>query len=99
MAEIANIKVQLEQIVSDLGIPVLSGGSMDDYLTCVATGMIQFVCVRERRENYKSLTAENIQIHPGSSINELFKVCSVKLCVKLYALSLFDFVDSVFKFI
>ena len=68
MAEIANIKVQLEQIVSDLGIPVLSGGSMDDYLTCVATGMIQFVCVREKRENYRSLTAENIQIHPGSSM-------------------------------
>lgn len=68
MAEIANIKVQLEQIVSDLGIPVLTGGSMDDYLTCVATGMIQFVCVRERRENYRSLTAENIQIHPGSSM-------------------------------
>ncbi len=68
MAEILNIKTQLEQIVSDLGIPILSGGSMDDYLTCVATGMIQFVCVRERRENYKSLTAEHIQIHPGSNM-------------------------------
>ncbi|MBO4438711.1 MAG: ATP-dependent RNA helicase [Spirochaetaceae bacterium] len=68
MAEILNIKTQLEQIVSDLGIPILSGGSMEDYLTCVATGMIQFVCVRERRENYKSLTAENIQIHPGSNM-------------------------------
>ncbi|MBO7420058.1 MAG: hypothetical protein J6U06_02925 [Spirochaetaceae bacterium] len=68
MAEILNIITQLEQIVSDLGIPVLSGGSMEDYLTCVATGMIQFVCVRERRENYKSLTAEHIQIHPGSNM-------------------------------
>lgn len=68
MAEIANIKVQLEQIVSDSGIPVLSGGSTDDYLTCIATGMIQFVCVRERRDSYKSLTAEHIQIHPGSNM-------------------------------
>lgn len=68
MAEIANIKVQLEQIVSDLGFPVLSSGSVDDYLCCIATGMIQFVCVRERKEQYKSLTAEHIQIHPGSSM-------------------------------
>ena len=66
MAEIANIKEQLEQIVSGLGLPILSGGDPDDYLTCVAAGMIQFVCIREKRENYKSLTAEHIQIHPGS---------------------------------
>ena len=66
MAEIANIKEQLEQIVSGLGLPILSGGDPDDYLTCVASGMIQFVCIREKRESYKSLTAEHIQIHPGS---------------------------------
>ncbi len=66
MAEIANIKEQLEQIVSGLGLPILSGGDPDDYLTCIASGMIQFVCIREKRESYKSLTAEHIQIHPGS---------------------------------
>lgn len=68
MAEILNVKEQLEQIVSSLGIPIASGGNMDDYLTCVAAGMIQFICIRERRENYRSLTAEHIQIHPGSSM-------------------------------
>ena len=66
MAEIANIKEQLEMIVSDMGIPVLSGGSIDDYLCCIVTGMIQFVCVRDGRESFRSLTAERIQIHPGS---------------------------------
>ncbi len=68
MAEIANIKTQLQEEVSALGIPVLSGGSMDDYLCCIASGMIQFVCVREGRENYRSLTADHISIHPGSSM-------------------------------
>ena len=68
MAEIANIKEQLEEEVSALGIPVSGGGSMDDYLCCVSSGMIQFVCVREGRENYRSLTAEHISIHPGSSM-------------------------------
>ena len=67
MAEIANIKAQLEEIAGDrLHVPIMSGGNLDGYLCCVASGMIQFVCVREGRENYRSLTAEHIQIHPGS---------------------------------
>ncbi|OJF76069.1 MAG: DEAD/DEAH box helicase [Treponema sp. CETP13] len=77
LAEIVNIKEQLEQIVVDIGIPLSNNGSKDDYLTCVAAGMIQFVCVRNGRENYSSLTAEHISIHPGSSMfrkNPLFIV-------------------------
>lgn len=68
MAEIANIKQQLEEEVSALGFPITGGGSMDDYLCCIAAGMIQFVCAREGRENYRSLTADHITIHPGSSM-------------------------------
>ncbi len=69
MAEILNIKLQLEEIVSKrLQLPITSGGSMDDYLCCVSSGMIQFVCIREGRENYRSLTADHISIHPGSSM-------------------------------
>jgi hypothetical protein len=68
MAEILNIKEQLEQIVTDQGIPLGGGGSTDDYLCCIACGMVQFVCVRSGRENYRTLTAENIQIHPGSNM-------------------------------
>jgi HrpA-like RNA helicase len=66
MAEIANVKDQLELIVSALGVPILSGGSIENYLCSVARGLIQFVCVREARELYRSLTADRIQIHPGS---------------------------------
>ncbi|MDR3191606.1 MAG: ATP-dependent RNA helicase, partial [Treponema sp.] len=66
MAEIANVVAQLEEIVSALNIPILSGGPIEDYLYCVARGMIQFVCVREGREIYRSLTADRISIHPGS---------------------------------
>ncbi len=68
MSEIASIKKQLEEEVSRLGIPVISGGSMEDYLCCVASGMIQFVCIREKKDRYKSLTEGNISIHPGSSM-------------------------------
>ena len=68
MMEIANIKQQLEEEVAALGIPITGGGSMDDYLCCIAAGMIPFVCGREGRENYRSLTADHISIHPGSSM-------------------------------
>jgi len=72
MAEIANVVLQLEEIVSGLGIPVITGDSMDDkniledYLCAVARGLIQFVCVQDGRDLYRSLTAEKILIHPGS---------------------------------
>ncbi|MDR2210675.1 MAG: ATP-dependent RNA helicase [Spirochaetaceae bacterium] len=66
MAEIANVVIQLEEIVSTMKVPVLSGGDIEDYLCCVGRGLIQFVCVREGREMYRSLTADRIMIHPGS---------------------------------
>ncbi|MCR5762267.1 MAG: ATP-dependent RNA helicase [Treponema sp.] len=69
MAEIVNIKSQLEEIVSSrLQIPITGGGIMDNYLCCIASGMIQFVCIREGRESYRTLTADHITIHPGSSM-------------------------------
>ena len=66
MLEIVRIREQLELIVSDLGVPISGGGSIDDYLCCVSRGLIQFVCVRQDRGLFRSLTAEKIQIHPGS---------------------------------
>lgn len=68
MAEIKNIDVQLTQIVTDANIPLGGGGSLNDYLCCVACGMIQFVCIREGKENYRSLTQDHICIHPGSNM-------------------------------
>jgi ATP-dependent helicase HrpA len=66
LLEIVRIKEQLELIVSDLGVPISGGGSIDDYLCCVGRGLIQFVCVRQERGLFRSLTAEKVQIHPGS---------------------------------
>ena len=68
MAEIENINFQLTEIVGEkMGIPVVEGkGQISDYLCCIAAGMIQFVCIRTGRENYRSLTADHICIHPGS---------------------------------
>jgi HrpA-like RNA helicase len=66
LREIYRIKEQLELIVSGMGVPVSSGGPIYDYLCAVARGLIQFVCARQERGLFRSLTAEKIQIHPGS---------------------------------
>lgn len=66
MAEIANIVEQLEEIVSDMGIPILSGGATEEYLSCIAAGMIQFIARKTARNLYSSLTEHNISIHPSS---------------------------------
>ncbi|TVQ24572.1 MAG: ATP-dependent RNA helicase [Spirochaetaceae bacterium] len=66
VAEIRNVATQLGDIVSDMGVPLGNGGRISDYLCAVATGLIQFVCVRDGKFTYASLTAERIQIHPGS---------------------------------
>ncbi len=66
MREILRIREQMEIIVSDLGLPILRGGPLEDYLCAVSRGLIQFVCARQDRGLFRSLTAEKIQIHPGS---------------------------------
>ena len=66
LTEIVNIKTQLEEIVRDMGIPISSGGEGGDYLCAIGRGLIQFVCVRTGRGEFRSLTAERIYIHPGS---------------------------------
>jgi len=66
MQELVNIQGQLEEIVSRLGVPISSGGRTEDYLVCVAKGLIQFVCIHTGRGIYRSMTAEKIGIHPGS---------------------------------
>ncbi len=66
MQEIKNIKEQLELIVSSLGVPIKSGGDIEDYLMCIAKGMIQGVCIRYKRGVYRTLTTDKIAIHPSS---------------------------------
>lgn len=66
MKEIENIDNQLKDIVYHMQIPVCGGGNLSDYLCCISSGMMQFVCVRVKRDTYRSLTADHISIHPGS---------------------------------
>ncbi len=66
MHEIANIHEQLSAIVSEMGVPLSSGGPVEDYLCAVSRGLIQYVCRLSGNRTYRSLTADRIYIHPGS---------------------------------
>ncbi|KGE70760.1 helicase-related protein [Spirochaeta lutea] len=66
MDEILNVADQLSQIVSDFGVPIGSGGPVKQYLCGISKGLIQFICIRSGRSGYRSLTADHIDIHPGS---------------------------------
>ena len=52
--------------VHDLGVPIASGGSTEDYLCAVSRGLIQFVCARQERGVFSTLMGERVQIHPSS---------------------------------
>jgi len=66
MAEIANVTQQLGMIVSDLQIPLSDHHDTSQYLKAIAKGLIQFVCIRNGKSSYRSLTTEKVEIHPGS---------------------------------
>ena len=75
LAEIVNVTAQLEEILAKMKIPVhyrsqpLENNEIEDYLCCIARGMIQFVCAKEghgKVGTYSSLTENKIIIHPGS---------------------------------
>ncbi len=91
MAEIVRVKEQLELIMSGMGVPISSGGSTEDYLCAVSRGLIQFVCARQDRGMFRSLTAERIQIHPGSVMfkeNPQFIVAGeIVRTTRMYAMS------------
>lgn len=67
MQEIVHVNEQLGEICGDIGFPLSSGGSIREYLSCVASGLLQFVCIRTKANMYKSHTADQVYIHPGSS--------------------------------
>ncbi|MCR5290862.1 MAG: ATP-dependent RNA helicase [Treponema sp.] len=101
MAEIENIHYQLSQIISDMQIPIGQSGSLDDYLCCIAAGMIQFVCIRTGHENYRTLTAEHISIHPGSCMfrqDPLYIVAGeIVKTSRIFAMSVSPLTSSILK--
>lgn len=67
MNEIVHVDEQLGEIVSELGFVLSKGGTKQDYLCCLATGLKQYVCIKTDSNCYKSLTIDRIYIHPGSA--------------------------------
>lgn len=67
MQEILHIVEQLGEIISENDIPLTGNGSMHDYICCIASGLKQFICIKEYGYMYNTLFANQIFIHPGSA--------------------------------
>ncbi len=68
MDEICHIRSQLLDIVGEMGAPIVEGKSkLSDYLICLASGLRQYICKRVDKFSYRSVKADEILIHPGSS--------------------------------
>ena len=65
--EIQNIHRQLSEQISEEGIFIGHGGSIDEYFSCLIAGLRQYVAMKEDNYSYKTITADRIYIHPGSS--------------------------------
>ncbi len=67
MEEIEHIDTQLEDIVGKMGLPLVDKFNVAEYFCCLASGLRQYVCKKQDKFSYKSLTASNIALHPGSA--------------------------------
>jgi HrpA-like RNA helicase len=67
MQEILHVDEQLGEICGEIGFPLTHGGNVRDYLSCIASGLLQYICIKNRGNMYKSLTADQVFIHPGSA--------------------------------
>ena len=65
--EIQNIHRQLSEQISEEGIYIGHGGSIDEYFCCLIAGLRQYVARKEDSYSYRTITADRIYIHPGSS--------------------------------
>ncbi len=90
MQEILNIRKQLGEIITDQNIPILSGGSPEEYLKAIATGMSQWICKRLPSGLYRSVSVNRVVIHPSSVLfrakpefivaGEIFKTSKTFAC-------------------
>lgn len=64
--EIVAIADQLEEITERNSISISGGGANENFIKACARGLIPFICVRDRRFDYRSVGADHILIHPGS---------------------------------
>ena len=67
MQEIVHVSEQLGQICTDIGFTLSGNGTAKEFLVCIASGLLQYICIKKERNIYKSLTADMIFLHPGSA--------------------------------
>ncbi|MCD2401361.1 ATP-dependent RNA helicase [Borreliella bissettiae] len=94
LEEIANVQMQLENIISKLNIPIIQKGVFDNegYLKSIMKGMRDYICFKTSKKKYKTIRAQNVIIHPGSLIStdsvKYFVAGEIIETTKMYARSI-----------
>ncbi|MCD2377588.1 ATP-dependent RNA helicase [Borreliella burgdorferi] len=94
LEEIANVQMQLENIISKLNIPIIQKGVFDNegYLKSIMRGMRDYICFKTSKKKYKTIKAQNVIIHPGSLIStdsvKYFVAGEIIETTKMYARSI-----------
>lgn len=91
MDEIDNVRAQLLEMVGEMGIPITYRENRKDYLTCILSGLRQYV-LRYTKNGWKGIGMNGIAIHPSASKMEggkpEFIVCGeIVKTTKMYARS------------
>ncbi|MBN2544322.1 MAG: ATP-dependent RNA helicase [Spirochaetes bacterium] len=68
MNEIVNIHNQLKDMLLDRNYRIISNFNYDDIISCLCTGLKQYICRKDQKKKntYYSATENDIRIHPGS---------------------------------
>ena len=66
MAEISNIKEQLEEMLNEQNVPLIDNCSKKEYLLSFCAGLRQFIAARVSEREYCTEQARRIYIHPSS---------------------------------
>ncbi|WNY63251.1 ATP-dependent RNA helicase [Borreliella carolinensis] len=93
LEEIANVQMQLENIISKLNIPIKKGVfDNEGYLKSIMKGMRDYICFKTSKKKYKTIRAQNVIIHPGSLIStdsvKYFVAGEIIETTKMYARSI-----------
>lgn len=69
MKEICSVEVQLEDIMSEKGIPITDDCTVLDYMLCIAEGLKQFIIRRVKAKEYISLHGDKVVLSPSTFLS------------------------------
>lgn len=89
MKEIFSVEAQLEEIISEKGIPILDDCTLMEYMLCISEGLKQFILHKVNTREYRTITGERAVLSPSTFLTtnekEYFVASELSYSRRLYA--------------